>query len=143
MLGFDFEDDAYLGALGEWLTELDAASVGEGKRAKPAAGFAFSFFVPKAQTPLELAPMQPIAERERRKALVKKHYHGRGGLSFESAQGSLLQERLSRGGREAGALVEYLAQHGMRASSVKAALQAFGVEAAAASPVRAWPKLAH
>lgn len=143
MLGFDFEDDAYLRALGEWLTELDAASQGAGKHVRPNVSFAFSFFVPKAQTPLELAPMQPVAELERRKSLVKKHYHGRGGLSFESAQGSLLQERLSRGGREAGALVEYLAQHGMRASSVKAALQAFGVEAAAASPVRAWPALTH
>ena len=143
MLGFDFEDDAYLRALGEWLTELDAELHAGETNHHQSTGFAFSFFVPKAQTPLELAPMQPIVELERRKSLVKKHYHGRGGLSFESAQGSLLQERLSRGGREASALVEYLAQHGMRASSVKAALQAFGVEAAAASPVRAWPALTH
>ncbi len=144
MLGFDFEDDAYLHALGAWLTVLDdAASQGAGKHARPKVSFAFSYFIPKAQTPLELAPMQPIAELERRKALVKKHYNGRGGLSFESAQGSLLQERLSRGGREAGALVEYLAEHGMCASSVKAALQALAVEAKAASPVRAWPTLAH
>lgn len=143
MLGFEFEDDAYLRALGGWLTELDAASQGAGMRAKPAAGFAFSFFVPKAQTPLELAPMIGIAEMERRKAMVKKHYHGRGGLTFESAQGTLLQERLSRGGREASALIEYLAANGMRASSVKAALTTFGAEASAASPVRAWPALAH
>jgi len=141
MLGFEFEDDAYLRALGEWLTELDAVSRQVRPRGEPPLTFSFSFFVPKAHTPLELAPMPGVAELTRRRKLVKRHYRGRGRLKFESAAWSLVQERLSRGGREVLQLVEFLAAHGLKTATVNRAVQEFALESAAANPVRTWPQL--
>jgi len=143
ILGFDFEDDGYIRKLGGFLSEI--ASIAESARPgrrSPSVAFSFSFFVPKPQTPLELAPMPPVSELKRRRKLLKRCVRGACTLKFESAERALLQEALSRGGREALAILSYLSEHPLRASSIRTAISAFDLEPRAAHPQRRWPRIA-
>ena len=143
MLGFDFEDDAYIRRLGAFLSEIGevARSVRPG-RSVPSVTFSFSYFVPKPQTPLELAPMPPVAELKRRRKLLKKHIRGVCSLKFESAERALLQEALSRGGRDAFRLLRFLSERPFRTDVVRRAIAAFGLEAQASRPQGRWPRVA-
>ncbi len=141
MLGFAFEDDAYIVRLARWLAELDAVARELRPRGEPPLTFAFSFFVPKSQTPFELAPMPSRAELTRRRKLLKAGFKGRSRLKFESPAWSLLQERLSRGGHEAAELIAFCAAERLTTSRVNAAIERFSVEQSAAHPARAWPSL--
>jgi len=71
MLGFAFEDDGYIARLAQWLTQLDAVARDIRPKGEPPLTFAFSFFVPKPQTPFELEPMPARAELQRRRKLLK------------------------------------------------------------------------
>lgn len=142
MLGFEFEDDAYIRELGAFLSELVAVAQSvRPRRRAPSITFAFSFFVPKPQTPLELAPMPPVAELKRRRKLLKKHVHGACTLKFESAERALLQEALSRGGRDTLELLRFLGERSVRTATIQRAIDQFSLESQASHPQIRWPRL--
>lgn len=141
MLGFSFEDDDYIARLAQWLEELDAVAQELRPKGEPPLTFAFSFFVPKAQTPFELEPMPARADLLHRRKLLKASFRGRSRLKFESPAWSLLQERLSRGGSDAANIIAFLASDRLTTSSVNAALERFDIEESAAHPERLWPAL--
>lgn len=141
MLGFSFEDDAYIARLAQWLGELDAAAQELRPKGEPPLTFAFSFFVPKAQTPFELEPMPARTELQHRRKVLKASFSGRSRLKFESPAWSLLQERLSRGGSDVADIIEFLASERLATSRVNAAIERFNIEHSAAHPQRVWPAL--
>ena len=108
MLGFSFEDDGYIARLARWLEQLDAVAQELRPKGEPPLTFAFSFFVPKPQTPFALEPMPARAELQHRRKLLKASFRGRSRLKFESPAWSLLQERLSRGARDAAGTIAFL-----------------------------------
>ncbi len=138
MLGFEFEDEGYLARLARWLEVLDAEARKVRPKGEPPVSFSFSFFVPKAHTPLELHPMPPVAELVARRKALKKNYRGRAPLKFESAEWSLVQERLSRGGRGTLPLLLHLASQRLTTPVVRDAIARFSLESSAAHPVRHW-----
>jgi len=138
MLGFEFENESYLSRLARWLEVLDAEARKVCPKGEPPVAFSFSYFVPKAHTPLELYPLPPVAALDSRRKTLKKLYRGRAPLKFESAEWSLLQERLSRGGRETLELLLHLAAQRLTTPVVKSAIARFELEHSAAHPVRHW-----
>jgi len=142
MLGFEFEDDDYIRRLGAFLGEIVAVAESvRPKRRMPSVTFSFGFFVPKPQTPLELAPMSPVAELKRRRKLLKKHVRGACTLKFESAERALLQEALSRGGRETVELLRFLGERSLRTETIQRAIDAFHLEEGAVHPRIRWPRV--
>jgi len=141
MLGFSFEDDGYIARLARWLEQLDAVAQELRPKGEPPLTFAFSFFVPKPQTPFALEPMPARAELQHRRKLLKASFRGRSRLKFESPAWSLLQERLSRGARDAAGTIAFLSTGRLTTSSVNAALERFSIEESAAHPEQVWPTL--
>lgn len=138
MLGFEFEDESYVARLARWLEVLDAEARKVRPKGEPQVAFSFSFFVPKAHTPLELYAMPPVAELDARRKALKKLYRGRAPLKFESAEWSLLQERLSRGGRDTLELLLHLSAQRLTTPLVKDAITRFALEHVAAHPTCHW-----
>jgi len=142
MLGYDFETDEYIKKLGEFLSEICAVAETVSRRKRPPQiTFSFSFLVPKPQTVYELSPMASAKEMRRRKNLLLKHTKGRCEFRFENEESAILQEKLSRGGRDCIELFEFFEHRQLNKNSIRQAIEAFDLETSARNPRLHWKVL--
>jgi radical SAM superfamily enzyme YgiQ (UPF0313 family) len=123
MIGLPTEEEDDVRALPEFVARLRE------RHSRLAFSVGVSPFVPKPLTPFATEALRPIADLERRLALVREGLRRCPGVSLtsEGARWSYVQGVLSRGGAELGPVLIEAARRGGRFGDFRAALRAAGL----------------